>query len=410
MISEEVRVSTARELADAIDGWADVVHIRQDIHDMPSFALPPGRRLTGDGATITFRSGGDGLELTRDNQVSGLRLRVDPDRRAIFNDTQEVDLGHVVLAQLKVIGQVQIVAENATTTGLVTIAGLDIEAADCRDREHVWGYGVVDVKQGALTVWNRQRSDGSELTVDIAGVRIGREKAPVAGAGVVICGSGDPSGRMNPQPQPEGRVRIQRLETEEIFVDGGIPAGTANLIGGGVMVLYGVQADAIRQHAKVTTYGSNDMVIDNWGDVQRWRCADLTSYGASAVGVVNFGVIEDLTVEGPITTFGTGARGLNVYLGRIGSADIHQIDTHGDAAVGIQLTRPVRQLTVRHGIRTRGGVGPGLVRGEIVQLPAVALSLLEGAEVAYLRLLGPLHADEGSAVQIQGRVAVLKIQ
>jgi hypothetical protein len=64
----------------------------------------------------------------------------------------------------------------------------------------------------------------------------------------------------------------------------------------------------------VTSYGVNDMVLDNWGVVDNWTAyAPLTSYGRSGVGFVNFGAITTLRVQGPIETHGVGARGFNVY-------------------------------------------------------------------------------------------------
>ncbi|GLH95293.1 hypothetical protein Pa4123_05650 [Phytohabitans aurantiacus] len=391
------------------DPDSEVVRVLADIEDAGPVLLRPGQRLVGEGTQIVFRPGCDGVRLVRDNEVRGLRLRAAPERRAVYNATTEADLGVLALTDLRVVGQVQIVAEGATTTGQVSIRELDLEAADTLERTLIDGYGVVSVRQGALTVWNRQPSDGSVLTARIEGVRVGRESAPVRGAGIVVSGAGDPSGRMVPQPVPAGRVRLSMLDADEVFADGGVEVGTADLIAGGVLVLFGVEAELVRLRAAVITYGVNDMVVDNWGDVERWQCAALTSHGASAVGVVNFGVIGELTVAEPITTYGTGARGLNVYLGHIGTADLHSVDTHGDAAVGIQISQPVRRLVVREGVRTRGGSGPSLVRGEIVELSATALSVLEGGDIDELRLGGGLDAAKASALQVRGRIGNMMV-
>ena len=41
----------------------------------------------------------------------------------------------------------------------------------------------------------------------------------------------------------------------------------------------------------MTTYGPNDMVLDNWGTVDRWISDDkVTSFGSSGIGFVNFGI------------------------------------------------------------------------------------------------------------------------
>jgi hypothetical protein len=410
MTGKKCDVRTAAELAVAVaDPGGGIVQVLADIEDAGPVLLRPGQRLVGEGTRIGFRPGCDGVRLVRDNEVSGLRLRAAPDRRAVYNATTEADLGVLALTDLRVVGQVQIVAEGVTTTGEVSIRGLDVEAADTLERTPVDGYGVVSVRQGALTVWNRQQWDDSVLTASMEGVRVGRESAPVRGAGIVVSGAGDPSGRMLPQPRPAGRIRLSTLDAAGVFVDGGIEVGAADLIGGGVLVLFGVEAELVRLRAAVTTYGVNDMVVDNWGDVERWDCAALASHGPSAVGVVNFGVIGELTVAEPITTFGTGARGLNVYLGHIGTADLRRVDTHGDAAVGIQVSQPVRRLVVREGVRTRGGSGPSLVRGEIVELSATALSVLEGGDIDELRLGGGLEAAKASALQVAGRIGTMVV-
>ncbi len=61
--------------------------------------------------------------------------------------------------------------------------------------------------------------------------------------------------------------------------------------------------------------GTNAMVLDNWGDVDRWVAeAEITSHGLSGIGFVNFGTIHILRVERTIETFGRGARGFNAWL------------------------------------------------------------------------------------------------
>jgi hypothetical protein len=404
----ETHVKSADELAAARCGPGNqVIRVVEDIEGAATVVLRPGQRLVGDGTSIGFAAGQEGVRLVRDNEVRGLRIGVEPGLRALHNATTEADLGVLALRDLRVVGQVQILAQDATVAGRITVSAVDIEAADCLQRTEVSAYGLVGVRQGAFTLWNRQPLDSSVLDVSIDGLSMGRAGAPVRGAGVVISGAGDPTGRMDPQRPPVGRVRLSFLDVGEIHTDGHIEPGTADRIAGGVMVLYGVEAGSVRHHGTVTTYGTNDMVIDNWGDVHRWHCEALTSHGPSGVGVVNFGVIEELTVAGAITTYGTGARGLNVYLGHIGVADLRRIDTHGDAAIGVQVSRPVGRLVVRDGIHTRGGEGPSLVLGEIVQLSATALSVLEGGDIGELRLGGGLHSAQTGALQVSGRVGAL---
>jgi hypothetical protein len=81
-------------------------------------------------------------------------------------------------------------------------------------------------------------------------------------------------------------VHVGTLHTREIHTNGGIPAGTPDLIRGGVFVLAGANVDHVLTDGPVTTYGPNDMVLDNWGQVDTWTAtAALISYGQSGIGL-----------------------------------------------------------------------------------------------------------------------------
>ena len=48
------------------------------------------------------------------------------------------------------------------------------------------------------------------------------------------------------------------------------------------------------------TYGPNDMVLDNWGDVDRWIAeGKVISYGPSGIGFVNFGTTRSFHARLP---------------------------------------------------------------------------------------------------------------
>jgi hypothetical protein len=98
----------------------------------------------------------------------------------------------------------------------------------------------------------------------------------------------------------------------------------------------------------------------------------------SGIGFVNFGTVNQLPVNASIETFGQGARGFNVYTGTVQSAEFDRVVTHADGAVGIQISQPVGQITVRRGIETYGATGDSLVKGVVVRLPATALSVKTG--------------------------------
>jgi hypothetical protein len=104
-----------------------------------------------------------------------------------------------------------------------------------------------------------------------------------------------------------------------------------------------------------------------------------------------------LRVKAPIETFDTGARGFNAYTGLVNQAEFHSVRTHGDAAVGVQCSKPVGRLVVHHGIHTEGASGPSLVKGVLVPLPAYGLSVLPGCEIDEVVIDGGL-STQGDAV------------
>ncbi len=407
MDSNIALVTSVEQLLEATqDEQVEQIIVRGAIFQIPALRLSPGQRLLGeqDGAALLFRPESDGLQLTTDNEVRDIRLQVSPQRRALFTDTSVQTLGRLLLAHLSVIGQVQILLKEQLCGGHVSVSGLDILAADVTgapDRPH--GYGVY-VQQGALTVWNQQPAAQGILTADLAGISLGRENAPVNGSGIFLSGAGF----------AETSLKVSRLETERIFVDGNIPEGTADLISGGVFVVHGAHVDDVINHGAVVTYGTNDMVLDNWGDVDRWTAeGNVTSYGPSAIGFVNFGTTRTFHARLPIETFGRGARGFNAYDGLIETAEFERIETHADAGVGIQISRPVTHLVVHGGITTHGGVGESLVKGVIKQLPAYGLSVQPGAVVGEVLIDRGGIATEGDqvvSVQVQGEIGSLHVQ
>jgi hypothetical protein len=94
---------------------------------------------------------------------------------------------------------------------------------------------------------------------------------------------------------------------------------------------------------------------------------------------VNFGIVNELKVNAPIETFGQGARGFNVYTGTtVNLAEFDRVTTHADGAVGIQISQSIGRLVVRRGIETFGGTGQSLVKGVVISLSAIGLSIKPG--------------------------------
>ena len=115
--SPDRRVTTIDDLIAACrDTGARRVIVNGTLENAPSIRLAPGQALLGedDHGSIAFAHGVDGLQLTTDNQVSGLRLTASPDKRVIFNDTQVAGLGRMRLAGITAIGQVQILVREGS--------------------------------------------------------------------------------------------------------------------------------------------------------------------------------------------------------------------------------------------------------------------------------------------------------
>jgi hypothetical protein len=377
-----------------------------------SLQLVPGQQLAGSGdeAALVFAADVDGVGLSRDNDVVGLRIQVDSDRRAVFNDTAVDALGTIRLATVTATGQVQILARDRVRGGHVVIEGLDILAADVRDRADRAALLGVGALQGAFTLWNQQPDSEVVVTAELRGLSAGRAGAPVRGSGMLVAGAvPDGSG---------GRLDVSVLETGPVFTDGGIAEGSHDRISGGVFVIYGAHVREVINNGPVTSYGVNDMVLDNWGVVDNWTAyAPLTSYGRSGVGFVNFGAITTLRIQGPIETHGVGARGFNVYrldgftAATVDTVEFDQITTHADAAIGIQIGQPIGRLIVHKGIHTEGGAGDSLVRGVITRLSAHALSIQPGGRVEAVEVggrLGSTGADV-AAVDVRGEVGTMQV-
>lgn len=154
--------------------------------------------------------------------------------------------------------------------------------------------------------------------------------------------------------------------------------------------MYGVHAKEIISNGTVTTYGTNDMVLDVWGTVDSWIAKNkITSYGSSGIGFVNFGNVKNFKAEDSIETYGLGARGFNQYDGTINNAEFKNIKTVGDGSIGMQFSKPVGKITIQE-VATEGSAGETLVKGVIKVLKADAVSVLEGGSIEELNILGDL--------------------
>ncbi len=395
---------TAGLLAALAEPGVGTVAVTGTLDGVPTLSLRPGQSLVAaeKGAALRFVQGVDGIRVSTDNTLEALAFLTEPARRAVVNDTTCATLGRLVLRDLHLVGRVEIVAEDAVRGGHVDAENVHIEAADARGGDvRPRGFGV-EVVPGAWTLWNRQRDPRVMLTAELLNLSAGRAGAPVRGSGIFVAGT--PEG---------GQLLVSRLETGAVWVDGGIEPGTPDRIAGGVFTVSGARVGLVRNRGSVTTYGVNDMVLDNWGEVDRWVVeAPVTSFGPSAIGFVNFGPINVLNVNAPVETFGPGARGFNVYDGTVGEAVFDRVVTHGDGAVGIQISRPVGSITVLRGIETFGAAGPSLVKGVMMQLPAIALSIKPGGSARRIAIAGGLRTRGAGidAFQLHGEVVSLSVE
>ena len=395
-------MSSAGELLDAL-AVADDIEVTGSLSGMPMITLRPGVRLHGG----RLRFGGKGVRLTSDNRLDDIAVIVPDHEVAISNDTSVRDLGHLSLQQVSTAGQVLLVADEAVTAGHIEVNDLMVASADLRgraDRPHAYG---VDASQGALTIWNRQRDASVRITANLTGISAGTEHVPIRGSGVFLAGA-QPSGAM-----PGGIVDVGLLTTGAIYTDGGIEAGTPDLISGGVFVVYGARVDIVINEGSVTTFGPNDMVLDNWGTVGTWTAkAPVTSHGPSGIGFVNFGTLGQLDVQAALTTHGAGARGFNVYDGEVESARFQSITTHADGAVGVQVSKDLPVLEVVDGIATLGGRGTSLVKGRQTELPSVAVSVLPGGRIGRLVAGGTLSTkgDNVTTLDVEGVLDAIEVR
>ncbi len=390
-------VSSAQDLATALADGATDIEVEGTIEGSPMVTLPPGTTLRG--GELVF--GAKGVRLTSDNTLEDIVVRTAWDEVAILNDTGVAALGTLTLRNVRTTGQVLLVAEDAVRSGHVQVDGLHVERADVRGRSRrPHGFGV-EALQGGFTVWNRQADPAVTITAEILDVSVGSAEEPVRGSGVFVGGHGDWDGKGD-----GGVLTVSTLRTGQIHTDGGIPPGTADLISGGVFVISGARVDEVVNAGEVTTYGQNDMVLDNWGAVARWTAsAPVTSEGPSGIGFVNFGDIGILDVQAPLVTNGKGARGFNLYDGSLREARFESIATTGDGSIGIQISKPMGTLRVSGDVTTAGGEGMSLVKGVQTKLKAIALSVKEGGEVESVEIGGQLSTggDHVTTLEIEGR-------
>lgn len=401
-----IQISSIAEFMNAIsDPKPKILEIQTSLLFPFTVTLPPNVSIRGidlNKAILSFNSG-DGLALTKNNEISNVTIQTNPNFRAIYTLSVESDLGVFKLSRLKVTGQIQILTRGSTKKTKLLIDEVDVVACDARKySEQPQKYGV-NVYQGALTIYNYNSDPESLIQATLTNISLGKTGAPVIGSGLFISGFSDEG----------GKVEVDLLTTNEIYSNGMIPYGTPNMITAGVFIVYGAHVKKIEHHGSITTHGVNDMVLDAWGRVDSWIAEKpITSYGPSGIGFVNFGIVNNFEAKDKVETFGLGARGFNQYDGTVGHAIFHSITTHGDGSIGIQVSKPVDTIEVRGPVTTYGSIGQTLVKGVIMILPANGVSIKSGGEIKKLILSGGIetHGDQVTSLEIEGKILDLNLK
>lgn len=400
MTNAVLRVNDAASLEKAINQKAPTIEVEGQIADLSTLRLPAGTNLrgAGPGAELHFKSGQPGLMLSSDHHISNLRLMADETQIAIGLSDDSDDLGTLDISNLKTVGRFHLEASQAGK-GHLKLNNIHVERADAAIAAHrPSGFGV-EVLLGGIAVYNFSKDKGSRWTLEAHNLSGGSKEHPLRGSGVFIFGGWfiPENADLSTAPAPTqagGAIELKLLTTGEIHSNGGIPKGTSNLITGGVFIGSGVHAHSVVNDGTVTTYGANDMVLDNWGKVESWVAqATVASYGDSGIGFVNFGDIDILTIKAAIETHGLGARGFNLYDGSLKEAHFQRITTYGDGAIAVQLSKPFGTITVEQDLRTKGSEGDSLVRGKLVHLKAHALSLKPGTKGDEIKVNGQVIAE-----------------
>jgi hypothetical protein len=92
-------------------------------------------------------------------------------------------------------------------------------------------------------------------------------------------------------------------------------------------------------------------------------------------------------------------------------AEFDRIITHGDGAVGMQISQPVGTILVRPGIETFGSTGESLVKGVETMLPAIGLSVKSGGSIRHVCIHGGLHTHGTDVlpIELQGAIDTIHI-
>lgn len=187
---------------------------------------------------------------------------------------QDDKLGDLTISNIRTFGRFDLEARQAKS-GNLKLDGTHVERADARLATHHTAAFGVEILIGGLTILNAFKNNGSKRIFEANNLSGGTTDHPLRGSGISAFGGAyiPTDAGMSTAPAPtfaSGSIRLSHLSTDELHSDGGIPKGIGNLITGGVFIGFGVDAEDVANKGPVTTYGPNDRVLDNWGDVAHW--------------------------------------------------------------------------------------------------------------------------------------------
>ncbi|ATZ16690.1 hypothetical protein JN01_0088 [Entomoplasma freundtii] len=394
MAIDKVSIATEQDLLKSLKISKNIV-ITKNLTFNQSILIPPKVKISGATGkeTICFRKANSGLLFTKNNEITNLQIEgFSPQSKVIrFHNSHQVEGTYLLKNIIVLRGCIILISRKINGRLRLTINQVVIKEADATQfKERPFGYNV-RVLQGALTIWNKDRKNIPIIVVKK--VALGQKNKPIYGSGIMVAGT------------KHAQLKVDLLTTDEIHNDGKIPVGIANLITGAVFVITNAHVKEIINHQVITTYGYNDMVLDNWGVVDSWKAFQkISSQGRSAIGFVNFGYIKNLALEGPIETFGEGSRGINNYDGTIDKLSLAKITTHGDGAIGFQISKPIGDVIIKGNLETYGGLGKSLVKGVIQELKATALSIKPGGSIKSFRIEGKMivHNQQIPTLEVLG--------
>lgn len=380
--------STARELIAAIASGAPLVCVHGRISGLPALTLAPGQALAGASVDAMLVFERDGLGLTRGNSIRAIDLVSPSECRVIYLDGAGGDRGLLDLCDITCNGQLSFIFGDETAAASLNLENIAVAGADTRPHPETPRNTGERLLQGAITIWNRATHQ-TIITLRATRLDIGFADMPVKGSGVFIAGAGSGIG---------GVVIARDVEVNAVHIDTGVMNDSATAAGG-VFILADTSIDRLICTGSVVTHGANAIAIENCGRVGDWFIdGNAICHGPDAVSFLNAGQIGRLEVTGSIETFGNGGKACGIY-GPVKSLRAGAIRTHGDAAVGVQITGPLTRLEVRDGIVTTGEPGYEFSRAGLRESPAHAIHISADGSLGCL-VAGHIMASGSKALQL----------